>query len=866
VLAQPQQPTISDLYAAVREENYDRLKAVAAVLGKRGNAADQQTALLLSGRALLGLGEVAEADRHLQHMAGMQFDDNGKLLLRVYGAWLASLKGDDRAAVKTLDEIMATQVPVEATAEAAEVLARLHVARGDTKAAQRAVGFGRQFLAYHKIESAYLEALFRRRLAKPATKSTKEPLDEAEVLFKQAESLRLKGKPASAIPLYHKLVKDHASGPWADPSGFRLGECLLLAGKGPQARQQWQDFVRAKPSGPWRGQASVALADIALEYDVDAKAALAIIGDASRIVSEEVEPPAKESWHAATFDIHFRHGAAAILSEKYDDAERAFRAAKGAVSTQVERTAGLEQLIAMATEERHPAPPETREGACGTLLGLARLSNLVGHFEKSAQICGRLIKGEVRNCSAAQRAYALYEQAYGLDHTKKSADALKNYLLSLQTFRRGTWHDATLYRSAMLTQEIARKLPDPPGRAVGEVKKLTGEAVTPSDRECRRQEKAIAEAARVQGKVKALPLWTQLLDGFPESPHREAALYFAGVLCFETDRPAEAQQHLVELVKKYPSGPYAGDAHVKLADVAIELLFDLAAAKSAVHDGLAWLRQQDRVAARLSDDGGVGDQARPRDGVEFDLRVRAGLVEYLDGRPADAIAHFESAKLFEPPRKLVVVSGHIPGAVERLVTAAKAGKPLVPQEVDVGHPNGALCLRVASLYYEAEQYEHGIRLCNKLLDSMPKATRDQRSWAYFLRGRCLHAQRLPLEAMDSFGQSVGETARASWKPTALFYMGNAIFNYAEDEDAAIALWNRAAREFPESEEAERGQYHVGFALMHSGRHQEARDAFDKFLKARPGSIYERAIRVHHLPRIDELEAEQKVSASAKGQQ
>jgi tetratricopeptide (TPR) repeat protein len=865
VFAQAPQPKISDLYAAVREEDYERVKTLAPALGNGKAGANQQAALLLYGRALLGCGDFAEAEPHLKKLAGLPLDNSGKLQLRVYGAWLAALKGEHEAAVKTLDEILAAQAPVEATAEAAEVLSRIHAARGGTKAAAQAVGFGRQFLAYQKINSEYLEALFRRRLANPAQL----PKDQAEALFNQAESLRLKGKTPAALALYEKLIKEHATSPWADPSGFRLGECLLLSGKGPQARKHWEDFVHKEPRGPWRAQAYIALADISLEYDFDPAAALTVMDSAARILEGGVEDAAKDSWASATFDVHLRRAAAATLSEKYADAAESFRAAKTSLTGQAESASGIEQLVIITAEKRQPVPKQVLGGACGSLLTLARIYNAAGIYQKASPICSRLIKGDVRSCSAAQKAYAFYEQAYGLDHTKKLQDALRDYLLSLKTYREGAWHDDTLFRAAMLTQELASKLAAPTVRSAG-AKVPAANAGTPAERarqrEQRRQEKSTTETARFQGRVEALPLWAQLIDSFPDSRHREAALYFAGLLYFETARPSESLEHLGELVKRHPDSAYAGDAHVKLADVCIESLLDLKAAKAAVHDGLHWLEGRRPLRAGLSIASTVGSQARPDAAIEFDLRIRSGLVAYLENRPADAIAEFESARPFEPARKLVVVSGHVPGAVERLVSAAKTGKPLVPPEVEVGDKKAGLCLRIASLYYEAEEFDHSMRLCNNLLDSMPKATRDQRSWAYFLRGRCLHAQQLPLDAMDSFANSVDETSKPSWKPTALFYMANATFNYDRDVETAIAIWQRVSREFPESTEAECSQYYIAFALMHSGRHKAARQAFDEFLKARPDSVYAEPIRIHHFQRLDELETEQKAHGSTKGQQ
>jgi tetratricopeptide (TPR) repeat protein len=163
-----------------------------------------------------------------------------------------------------------------------------------------------------------------------------------------------------------------------------------------------------------------------------------------------------------------------------------------------------------------------------------------------------------------------------------------------------------------------------------------------------------------------------------------------------------------------------------------------------------------------------------------------------------------------------------------------------------------MILMLADVYYQAERYPKAIELCSKIIWGVaPKVTRDQLSWAYFMRGRNIHGQMLPLDAVDDFRKAVEVGQKGAWRATAMFYLANAIFNYQHDTAQAIGIWQSIAARFPNSPEAEEGAYYIGFALQTSGRLQDAKNAYELFLKTFPKSAYTKVIRTEHLREIAE---------------
>ena len=107
-------------------------------------------------------------------------------MLSIYAAWLKALDGKADEAIKTLEKMLqqAGGAPTRSTAEAADVLAMLYMARGEQEKAKKAVDFGLKVLQYQGVKSGYVLALLRGRLNSDIAAG------EAKRLYNEAEKLR----------------------------------------------------------------------------------------------------------------------------------------------------------------------------------------------------------------------------------------------------------------------------------------------------------------------------------------------------------------------------------------------------------------------------------------------------------------------------------------------------------------------------------------------------------------------------------------------------------------------------------------------------------------------------------------------------
>ena len=111
--------------------------------------------------------------------------------------------------------------------------------------------------------------------------------------------------------------------------------------------------------------------------------------------------------------------------------------------------------------------------------------------------------------------------------------------------------------------------------------------------------------------------------------------------------------------------------------------------------------------------------------VQYNIYLRAGLIEYLQEHKEQALAFFEKAKPIQPYRGFTVVQGEIPTGIEELIAQARSSDWLTPELVRNGDQKAKLILMLADCYYKAEQYDKGIELCTKVIWGIaPKANRD----------------------------------------------------------------------------------------------------------------------------------------------
>ena len=473
------------------------------------------------------------------------------------------------------------------------------------------------------------------------------------------------------------------------------------------------------------------------------------------------------------------------------------------------------------------------------------------------------LNGSMRSRSAAHRSFAglgiariLVATAAKEDPSKISplVQAAAVFEASLKEYPKGSWHDETLRGLALLIERsAAEQFGPPPAEKAGD-KKIAGKPPTPPTNTAGQPQKKtpISDAARQREKkalttarAQALPYWSDLSDRYSTSRYMPQALYHAGVLYTETEKPDKALAAFEELAKKYPDSPWTGDAHVRLIDVKLERQFDLPGARDHAEAAVAWYEHLDQAKAAQARKG-IGeeqsDALRSAKQLGYDIYVRAGLVEYLLEHPEHAIGFFEKAKPLQPERNYVEANGHIPTGIERLIEAAKMNKSLTPEVVRQGDERAKMILMLADVYHEGQQHDKSLDLCTRVVaGSAPKATREQKSYAYFRRARnhYLIVDSLfdPNAALADYVAAVAASPKSPWADSAMLLAGNVEWNDKHNAGAAIAVWRRLLKEYPKSSEADRCAFFIGVAHFFSKQYPEAEKALQEFMVSYPDSEF-----------------------------
>ena len=671
-LAQAQVPpgppsALDPLLKAIGQEKYTNAKKQADAIMKSGMPADRRKASLLYGRILLGLGQKQPAQQYLAMMVRQNLDGDAAQLLLVYQAWLTALNGDRDAAIKTLEETLTKSMPYTSTAEAADVLAMLYMAKGDQAGAKRAVDFGLKFLQYRDIKEDYLVTLLRGRLRSNIASP------EAKKLYDAAEKLRAQGKYREAGQGFTELTVRFPANVWAHAAGYRIGQCLLGLNQPQQALTHWRQFIEQQPKGPWRGQARVGCTDLVLESRLDLKAALEHTRAAASDL-ENVEGEAASSWQEIAHEIHLRHGLVSLVEGRYDAAANAFTETRMALPKKAgtEKLAeGLDRLIEM-TQNRGPLlPPELAVGddRGSTALSIAMVYYLLRRHDPAERFFEMPLSGTARSRSEAHRSFASLglarvtvarAKASPPDKSSTSSKASSPwqqakalYLQSIKEHPNARWHDETLRESGLLIEYVAQREAAAAEDTASEKKKAAGRTpqATSSTQVKHREQTAALQKARAE----ALPHWSALVERYSKSRHLPQALFHAGVLLAEAGRNAEAVASFARLAEEFPTSPWTGEAHVRLIDVKLEREFDLEGAQQHVDAAIDWFEGLDRdsvaKARRALDDETT--TMRGVDRVGYDIYLRSGLLAYLQERFEQAKLWFEKAKPLAPPRNLV---------------------------------------------------------------------------------------------------------------------------------------------------------------------------------------------------------------------
>ena len=337
------------LAKAIAEEKYPEAKRLADALLRSGNPADRTGASLAYGRILLSLGQKAEFRAYRKTMRKQKLDPDGEKLMQVYDAWLLALEGKADQAVDSLAAILAKHESSEPTAEAADVLAMIHLGRGQRDKAQQAIDEGLKLFGYQGLKTAYIETLLRRRLT-----------GWSQRLYEEAERLREQKKFFDAGRLYAQIRESNPQRPstrtrqgsrrnqrrvfhLGHAAGFRIGQCLAGLDRGPQALDHWRKFIKESPTGPWRGQAHVAAADLLLESQCDLARAADHVREAAAVLDNLARTPSAPdktaaahqddsvdtSWPTAAADVRLRQVIVPMLAQQYEAAGAAAAGRQG---------------------------------------------------------------------------------------------------------------------------------------------------------------------------------------------------------------------------------------------------------------------------------------------------------------------------------------------------------------------------------------------------------------------------------------------------------------------------------------------------------------------------------------------------------
>jgi TolA-binding protein len=231
---------------------------------------------------------------------------------------------------------------------------------------------------------------------------------------------------------------------------------------------------------------------------------------------------------------------------------------------------------------------------------------------------------------------------------------------------------------------------------------------------------------------------------------------------------------------------------------------------------------------------------------------RAALLEFIKGRRAYAKVFLVKARaLHGPPAGRQdpddVIEQHMLGSLSSAHTGFtplnlwKSRKPVFPY----------ICL--ADLLLLSGDRERARDCATKLLAGKPhQFTELQQSYLHALRGRSLNGMMAGKErrkAAADFLAAVKLAPKSKWADRCLFLAANARWNHEHDAKAAIALWRRLMKDYPQSREWDRAAYYVGVIYQQEKRYADAKGAYESLLKEKPKTSFAKLTK-EQLKKVD----------------
>ncbi len=243
-------------------------------------------------------------------------------------------------------------------------------------------------------------------------------------------------------------------------------------------------------------------------------------------------PAIGTNYDKTAYDIYVRAGLIAYLKQDYPKATEHFGKAKpfqpprnftvvhGTVPT------GIDRLISAAKQDKSLTPKSVLEGdeKAKLILMLADVYHVAGQYERSLELCNRVLKGAARQATKTQRSYALYRRARNhyrkdfdtTDEQKQNAKlSIVDYLAAQKIAPDTIWSDNALFLAANLYGNV------------------------------------------FQETKKAIFLYRKILKKYPDSNEAERVTYFIGVTYEWSGNFRDAKIAYDYSIRQYPGGKYS---------------------------------------------------------------------------------------------------------------------------------------------------------------------------------------------------------------------------------------------------------------------------------------------------------------------
>ncbi len=340
------------------------------------------------------------------------------------------------------------------------------------------------------------------------------------------------------------------------------------------------------------------------------------------------------------------------------------------------------------------------------------------------------------------------------------------------------------------------------------------------------------EAERLRGSSRwreARERYERMTVAFRESRYAPPSAWAVGDCLVGEGRLDDAITHWKQLIRLDEKGPWRGQAFVSLGDLFLEKRLDFQSARKAYER-----------ACQLYESDARQTPGWPE--IGYAVYQRQGLIAYVLNRRDEAVRWFSKASLTDAPRPYLVVFGQVPLGIEAVVSKLRMRVEITPPEARGGRPETALLLVLADVHYEAEDYAKSRPLHERILDPETKADRLQRAWALIQLGRTHNWEFEFDAALKRYQQLLDKHPDCPWAPRALLLMAAAYHNGVNQRNEALRCYDRLLRDYPQSEDAERGAYYKGWLLFKGNRPKEARAAYHAFLARFPRSAYADAVK------------------------